>query len=70
MDKQEQRSSPGSKRGEAFDADLRRLWGVGDSISAIGRKLGVSRNVVVGRAHRLDLPGRESPIRRDNSHQA
>jgi len=29
----------------------------------IGRHLGVSKNAVVGKAHRLDLPGRPSPIR-------
>lgn len=44
---------------------LRRLWDEGHSTNEIGRRLGVSKNAVVGKAHRLDLPARPSPIRRD-----
>jgi len=46
-------------------AELTRLWETGYSASAIGRLLGVSKNAVVGKAHRLRLQSRPSPIRRD-----
>ncbi len=42
---------------------LRALWADGHSTAEIGRRLGVSKNAVVGKAHRLDLPARPSPIR-------
>ena len=45
-------------------ADLERLWKEGASTAEIGRKLGCSKNAVVGKAHRLGLPPRPSPIRR------
>jgi GcrA cell cycle regulator len=48
-------------------ARLRALWDEGHSTAEIGRRLGVSKNAVVGKAHRLDLPARPSPIRRDGS---
>ncbi len=44
---------------------LRGFWEEGHSTAEIGRRLGVSKNAVVGKAHRLDLPARPSPIRRD-----
>lgn len=44
---------------------LRRLWAEGHSTAEIGRRLGVTKNAIVGKAHRLDLPARPSPIRRD-----
>ena len=43
---------------------LRELWLTKDSTSEIGRKLGTSKNSIVGKAHRLDLPARPSPIKR------
>lgn len=43
---------------------LRTLWAEGHSTSEIGRRLGASKNAIVGKAHRLDLDGRPSPIRR------
>ncbi len=46
---------------------LRALWIDGHSTAEIGRRLGVSKNAVVGKAHRLDLEARPSPIRRDGS---
>lgn len=46
---------------------LRELWAEGHSTAEIGRRLGVSKNAIVGKAHRLDLPARPSPIRRDAS---
>lgn len=41
---------------------LRTLWAEGISTAAIGIRLGVSKNAVVGKAHRLNLPARPSPI--------
>lgn len=46
---------------------LRALWAEGHSTAEIGRRLGISKNSVVGKAHRLDLPSRPSPIRRNTS---
>ena len=46
---------------------LRSLWDEGHSTAEIGRRLGVTKNAVVGKAHRLDLPARPSPIRRDGT---
>jgi GcrA cell cycle regulator len=45
-------------------AELRGLWSAGLSTAEIGRRLGISKNAVVGKAHRLDLSPRPSPIRR------
>ncbi len=47
-------------------ADLKRLWTAGHSTSHIGTVLGVSKNAVIGKAHRLKLPARPSPIRRSS----
>ncbi|MEO9189581.1 MAG: GcrA family cell cycle regulator [Acetobacteraceae bacterium] len=44
-------------------ARLRALWTEGHSTAEIGRRLAVSKNAVVGKAHRLDLAARPSPIR-------
>ncbi|HET6183330.1 MAG TPA: GcrA family cell cycle regulator [Acetobacteraceae bacterium] len=44
-------------------AQLRVLWDEGHSTAEIGRRLGMSKNAVVGKAHRLDLAPRPSPIR-------
>jgi len=44
---------------------LKALWDEGHSTAEIGRRLGVTKNAIVGKAHRLDLPARPSPIRRD-----
>lgn len=41
---------------------LRALWADGLTTSAIGRAMRISKNSVVGKAHRLDLPLRPSPI--------
>lgn len=41
---------------------LRDLWADGHSTTEIGRRLNVSKNAICGKAHRLDLDGRDSPI--------
>jgi GcrA cell cycle regulator len=46
-------------------AKIRALWGEGLSTAEIGRRMGVSKNSIVGKAHRLNLPPRPSPIRRE-----
>lgn len=49
---------------EEIVAKLRELWTQGLSTAEIGRHLNVTKNAVVGKAHRLGLEGRPSPIRR------
>ena len=41
---------------------LKNLWDQGLPITKIGLELGVSRNAIAGKAHRLGLPRRNSPI--------
>ncbi|MGI4943353.1 MAG: GcrA family cell cycle regulator [Janthinobacterium lividum] len=45
-------------------ARLRAFWDEGHSTAEIGRRMGVTKNAIVGKAHRLELPARPSPIRR------
>ncbi|MCQ2915127.1 MAG: GcrA family cell cycle regulator [Alphaproteobacteria bacterium] len=47
--------------------ELRRLWNEGLTTAEIGRRLNVSKNAVVGKAHRLDLAKRPSPIKYQNN---
>ncbi|MCB8879148.1 GcrA cell cycle regulator [Acidisoma cellulosilytica] len=54
---------------ETIIAELRTLWAEGLSTAEIGRRLGISKNAVVGKAHRLDLSPRPSPIRRNERPQ-
>ena len=51
-------------------AKLRSLWAEGLSTAEIGRRLNISKNAVVGKAHRLNLPPRPSPIRRNEGETA
>jgi len=45
---------------------LRRLWGEGRTAAEIARELGdVTRNAVIGKAHRLKLSNRVSPIQQN-----
>ena len=46
---------------------LRLLWAEGHSTAEIGRRMGISKNAVVGKAHRLNLSARPSPIRREEA---
>jgi GcrA cell cycle regulator len=48
---------------EEEDATLRRLWAGGDTAGVIAQRMGRKRNGVIGRAHRLCLPSRPSPIK-------
>lgn len=43
-------------------AMLRALWAEGHSGAEIGRRMGCGKNAIVGKAHRLNLPTRPSPI--------
>ena len=47
-------------------ADLTRLWNEGLTTSEIGKRLGISKNAVVGKAHRMHLSARPSPIKRSS----
>jgi GcrA cell cycle regulator len=42
---------------------LKELWEKGLSTSEIGKKLNMSKNAVVGKAHRIGLKSRPSPIK-------
>ncbi len=48
---------------------LRALWAEGLSTAAIGVRLGFSKNAIVGKAHRLSLPARPSPIARPDGYR-
>lgn len=53
--------------------DLRTMWKQGLTTAEIGKKLGVSKNSIVGKVHRLGLSGRPSPIKKkdgDEEHAA
>ena len=47
---------------EEMIARLRALWDEGLSTAEIGRRMSLSKNAIVGKAHRLHLPPRPSPI--------
>jgi predicted transcriptional regulator len=55
------RSQKQSVWSEATTQKLRKLWDEGHSTAEIGRRLGLTKNQVLGKAHRLGLPGRASP---------
>ncbi len=42
---------------------LSALWDQGLSTAEIGRKLGISKNAVIGKAHRMALTPRPSPLK-------
>ncbi len=43
---------------------LKALWEQGLPTAEIGRRLGISKNAVVSKAHRIGLKGRPSPLKR------
>ncbi|MEA2754265.1 MAG: GcrA cell cycle regulator [Aliidongia sp.] len=43
--------------------ELGKLWTEGLSTAEIGRRLGITKNSVVGKAHRLELAPRPSPVK-------
>ena len=49
---------------DTLQARLRELWEQGLTASQIAAELSVTRNAVIGKAHRLGLSGRASPIQR------
>jgi GcrA cell cycle regulator len=52
-------------------AQLKRMWGEGRTAAEIAKELGgVTRNAVIGKAHRLKLSNRISPIQQDNKKAA
>ena len=46
----------------APDETIRRMWGEGATANVIAAAIGISRNAVIGRAHRMKLAARPSPI--------
>lgn len=44
--------------------DLRKMWDEGLTTGEIGKRLGVSKNSIVGKVHRLQLVARPSPIKK------
>lgn len=48
---------------DEFIAQARSLWDEGHSTSEIGRRMNVTKNVIVGVAHRNDFPPRPSPLK-------
>jgi GcrA cell cycle regulator len=42
-------------------ATLRAEWATGASTAEIGRRMGITKNAVVGKARRMELPAREAP---------
>ncbi|MFN7340226.1 MAG: GcrA family cell cycle regulator [Opitutia bacterium] len=53
----------GEKWPQEKDDLLRQLWLRGDTGTEIAQEMGITKNAVVGRAHRLRLPARLSPIK-------
>jgi len=52
---------------EELVARLRALWLEGHTTAEIGRRMGITKNAVIGKVHRLQLPSRPSPIRQAGS---
>ena len=44
--------------------ELKKLWNMGITTGEIGKRLGISKNSIVGKVHRLGLEGRPSPIKK------
>lgn len=48
---------------------LRAMWVEGLTTGEIGKRLGVSKNSIVGKVHRLGLSGRPSPIKKKEENE-
>ena len=46
---------------------LKKMWDEGLSTGEIGKRLGVSKNSIVGKVHRLQLVARPSPIKKKDA---
>ncbi|MDP6172868.1 MAG: GcrA family cell cycle regulator [Rhodospirillales bacterium] len=53
--------APGHQWTSERVAELSKLWASGLSASEIGRRLGITKNSVIGKARRLDLAMRRQP---------
>ena len=42
---------------------LKKMWSAGKATTEIAKSLGMSKNSIIGKVHRLDLPARPSPIK-------
>ncbi|MBO7483816.1 MAG: global cell cycle regulator GcrA-like protein [Alphaproteobacteria bacterium] len=42
---------------------LKKLWSLGKATAEIAKNLGMSKNSIIGKVHRLDLAARPSPIK-------
>ena len=49
---------------EKMVEDLKIMWKQGLTTGEIGKRLGVSKNSIVGKVHRLQLDARPSPIKK------
>jgi len=54
---------------EEMVENLKKMWMHGLSTSEIAKKLGVSKNAIVGKVHRLNLSCRPSPIKKKDEIQ-
>lgn len=62
---QKQENQFWSKWNDENTAELKKLWGMGLSAGVISQRMsGFSRNAIIGKVHRLGLPGRATPIGR------
>jgi GcrA cell cycle regulator len=52
------------RRWPTRDTELIRLWSSNLSTAEIGKAMKLTKYTIIGRAHRLNLPARPSPIRR------
>ncbi len=46
---------------------LKKLWSKGKTTVEIAKEMGISKNSVIGKVHRLELTSRPSPIKRKES---
>lgn len=49
---------------EQMIEDLKRMWDEGLTTGEIGKRLGVTKNSIIGKVHRLQLTARPSPIKK------